>query len=63
MPKLVAPWDTPTPDTVIAIIWLSNLLYPDLDTPDCGEQVQYFYNTFYNYDISAEEIDSLCAIN
>ena len=63
MPKLVAPWDTPTPDTVLAIIWLSNLLYPDLDTPDCGEQVQYFYNTFYNYDISAEEIDSLCAIN
>ena len=63
MPKLVAPWDTPTPDTVLAIIWLSNLLYPELDTPDCGEQVQYFYNTFYNYDISAEEIDSLCAIN
>lgn len=63
MPKLVAPWDTPTPDTVIAIIWLSNLLYPELDTPDCGEQVQYFYNTFYNYDISAEEIDSLCTIN
>ena len=63
MPKLVAPWDTPTPDTVLAIIWLSNLLYPELDTPDCGEQVQYFYNTFYNYDIPAEEIDSLCAIN
>ena len=63
MPKLVAPWDTPTPDTVLAVIWLSNLLYPELDTPDCGEQVQYFYNTFYNYDISAEEIDSLCAIN
>ena len=63
MPKLVAPWDTPTPDTVLAIIWMANLLYPNLDTPDCSEQVQYFYNTYYDYDISADEIDSLCAIN
>ena len=63
MPKLVAPWDTPTPDTTIALVWMANLLYPELGTPDCSEQVQYFYNTYYDYDISVEEIDSLCAIN
>lgn len=63
LPKLVAPWDTPAPDSVLAIIWLSQQLYPDLETPDCSEQVQYFYNTYYDYDISVEEIDSLCAIN
>jgi iron complex transport system substrate-binding protein len=63
MPKLVAPWDTPAPDSVLGIIWLAQRLFPELETPDCAEQADYFYNTYYNYAISAEEIDTICAIN
>ncbi|MCB2210341.1 ABC transporter substrate-binding protein [bacterium] len=63
MPKLVAPWDTPAPDSVLGITWLAQRLFPELDTPDCGEQADYFYNTYYDYAISAEEIDTICAIN
>ncbi len=61
MPKLVVPWDTPAPDSVLGIIWMAQLLYPDLIELDCAEQVGYFYNTFYHYAISTEEISELCA--
>jgi iron complex transport system substrate-binding protein len=60
MPKLVAPWDTPAPDSVLGIIWMAQQLYPDLGGPDCAAETEYFYNTFYGYPISAEEIADLC---
>ncbi len=60
MPKLVAPWDTPTPDSVLAVIWTAQTLYPDLVELDCATEVDYFYQTFYDYDISEEEVVSLC---
>jgi len=63
MPKLVAPWDTPAPDSVLGIIWLSQALYPDLADLDCREQAAYFFNTFYDYAISTEELDTICAID
>lgn len=62
VPKLVAPWDTPTPDSVLSIIWMANRLYPELVTLDCGTETEYYYNTFYDYAISDEEVQSLCAI-
>lgn len=60
MPKLVAPWDTPAPDSVLGIIWLAEKLYPDLEGLDCATETEYFYNTFYDYAISGEEVDALC---
>lgn len=61
MPKLVVPWDTPAPDSVLGIIWMAQLLYPELIDLDCAEQADYFYTTFYHYAISAEETAALCA--
>ncbi len=61
VPKLVAPWDTPTPDSVLGVIWLAELLYPDLFQLDCPAETRYFYNTFYDYAISDEEIAMLCS--
>jgi iron complex transport system substrate-binding protein len=62
IPKLVVPWDTPAPDSVLGIIWMAQLLYPDMTGLDCAEQVNYFYNTFYHYAITSEEIATLCTI-
>lgn len=62
MPKLVAPWDTPTPDSVLGIVWLSELFYKDIIDGNCAEEVTYFYNNFYNYDIGTDEIAKLCDI-
>jgi iron complex transport system substrate-binding protein len=61
MPKLVAPWDTPAPDSVLGIIWMAQRLYPDLVELDCATEAAYFYNTFYGYAISTNEIEALCA--
>lgn len=63
LPKLVAPWDTPAPDSVLGVIWLAQLLFPELETPDCAEQADFFYNTFYDYAIPSEQVESICAIN
>jgi iron complex transport system substrate-binding protein len=60
IPKLVAPWDTPAPDSVLGIIWLARTLYPEQITLSCAAETETFYNTFYGYDISAEEIGKLC---
>jgi len=62
MPKLVVPWDTPAPASVLAIVWMAQLLYPDRVRLNCAEETEYFYNTFYNYAITAEEIDTICQV-
>lgn len=63
MPKLVAPWDTPAPDSVMGIIWLAQVLYPDQVDLDCQAQALYFFNTFYDYAIPAEELEAICVID
>lgn len=62
MPKLVVPWDTPAPDSVLGIVWMAERINPELAALDCGDEAAYFYNTFYNYAISGEEIAAICAI-
>lgn len=61
MPKLVAPWDTPAPDSVLGIVWMAQLLYPDLVDLDCNDEAIYFYNTFYQYAIPTELTDEICS--
>jgi iron complex transport system substrate-binding protein len=60
MPKLVVPWDTPAPDSVLGIVWLAQRLHPELVTLGCPAEADYFYNTFYNYSITDEEIATIC---
>jgi iron complex transport system substrate-binding protein len=62
MPKLVVPWDTPAPDSVLGIIWMAERLNPGLTSLDCSEEAEFFYNTFYNYNISGDEIAAICTI-
>ena len=62
MPKLVVPWDTPAPDSVLGIIWMAGRLNPGMISLDCNEEAEYFYNTFYNYAISGDEIAAICTI-
>jgi len=60
MPKLVVPWDTPAPDSILGIVWLAQQINPDTVQFDCVEEAEYFYNTFYNYAITADELASIC---
>jgi len=61
MPKLVAPWDTPAPDSVLGIVWMAQLLHPDLVDLNCSDEVTYFYNTFYQYAIPEELTNEICS--
>lgn len=60
MPKLVVPWDTPVPDSILGIVWLAQQINPDKVYIDCSEEAEYFYNTFYNYAITTDELASIC---
>lgn len=62
MPKLVVPWDTPAPDSILGIIWMAGRLNPGLISLDCSQEAAYFYNTFYNFAISGDEIAAICTI-
>jgi iron complex transport system substrate-binding protein len=61
LPRLVAPWDTPIPESVLGVIWMAETLYPEQFDFDCAAEVEYFYTTFYEYDIPAEEVERLCS--
>jgi iron complex transport system substrate-binding protein len=60
LPQFISPWDTPVPDSILGIIWMAETLYPDQVDLGCEAEVSYFYNTFYNYPIGAEEAQNLC---
>ncbi len=60
MPKLVAPWDTPVPDSVLAVVWLAEVLHPEAAGLSCAEEVAFFYPRFYGYAITEDEVAALC---
>jgi iron complex transport system substrate-binding protein len=60
VPKLVAPWDTPVPDSVLALVWLTEVLHPGLTDLSCEAESQFFYLRFYGYGLSSEEAADLC---
>lgn len=60
VPKLVAPWDTPVPDSVLAVVWLAETLHGELAELSCGTETSFFYRRFYDYPIGADEVAALC---
>lgn len=60
VPKLVAPWDTPVPDSVLAVVWLAERLHGELTGLSCVSETSFFYERFYGYAISDEEVAALC---
>jgi iron complex transport system substrate-binding protein len=60
VPKLVAPWDTPVPDSVLALVWLAERLHGELVDLDCEAETHFFYRRFYDYQIEDEEVAVLC---
>jgi len=61
VPKLVAPWDTPVADSVLALVWLTEVLHPGLIGLSCADEAAFFYRRFYQYDMSLEEAAGLCS--
>jgi iron complex transport system substrate-binding protein len=59
MPGLAAAWDTPVPDSILGILWLAERLYPEEVAFNLEEEVRDFYGTFYDYQMSDDEVSRL----
>ena len=51
----------PSVNRVIGVLWLGNLLYPDLYDYDMVAKAQEFYKLFWNYDLSEDEAKAMLA--
>jgi hypothetical protein len=58
MPRIFAPMDTPLPESLLGVMWLSSVLYPERETFDVRAEATAFYGTYYGYALSQAEADS-----
>jgi len=57
MPKGVASWDCPGPDSFLGVIWLAKMLYPDkFKDIDLTKETKEFYFEFYGLNFTEEEV-------
>jgi len=49
-------WDRPSPESILGILWLAKILYPEETADiDLKQETLSFYETFYAYRLSDEE--------
>ncbi len=56
MPRLIAPIDTPVPESMLGILWMASLFYPNDITLDLAQEVASFYETYYGLTLADEEV-------
>ncbi len=59
MPRFAAPWDIPVPDSILGIMWLAKVFYPDRVAFDLHDQAQDFHRRFYGCALTDNELVSL----
>lgn len=59
MPRVIAPWDAPVPDSLVGILWFAEVLHPGAVPGDLAAEFKNFYLTYYGYELSEEEAAQL----
>lgn len=60
MPSGIFGWDPPTPEASLHVLWLAQHNPPDLfDSWDIEDELTKFFEKFYNYDLSQDDIDQI----
>ena len=59
MPRVLAPMDTPVPESLLGVVWIANVLYPKRVDLDLTSEAVAFYANYYNYALSDAEIAQL----
>jgi len=59
MPRIIAPMDTPVPESLVGVIWLAHQFYPERISLDLIGEATRFYETFYDFELTAAERDLL----
>ena len=58
MPRVFGTMDTPLPESLLGVEWLSSAFYPARATFDVRTEAVNFYETYYGYTLSAQEADA-----
>lgn len=54
LPDDAEAWDSPVPGSILASVWVANVMYPDNISDDiCNETIEEFYETFYGFSYSS----------
>ncbi|MFC2077900.1 ABC transporter substrate-binding protein [Candidatus Bipolaricaulota bacterium] len=61
MPRLIAPMDTPVPESILGIVWMAGILYSDLISLDLAEEAARFYATYYDFVLTEDDLALLIA--
>ena len=56
MPRIIAPMDTPVPESLLGIAWMAKTFYPELVTLDLADEVTRFYADYYQFTLTDEEL-------
>ena len=60
VPTVAHVWGNRTVEQPLTVMWAMNKLYPDLySEAELAEDIKYFYSTFFEYDMSYEEVASI----
>ena len=59
MPRVIAPMDTPVPESLLGLAWMATLFYPDLVRLDLRTEVDRFYAFYYGYELAEAELEHL----
>jgi iron complex transport system substrate-binding protein len=59
MPRLIAPMDTPAPESLLGLAWLSKTLFPERVSLDLRDEAVRFYEDYYAFTLTDDELDLL----
>ena len=59
MPKFLMTWEMPVPESVLATMWLANVLYPGYVNYDLTQEIKEFYKRWYRIELSDNEVLSI----
>ncbi|MER2108434.1 MAG: ABC transporter substrate-binding protein [Solibacillus sp.] len=59
MPLGIYRWYPPSGDAPLMLKWMAQKLHPELFTYDMNDEVKDYYNRFYNYELSDEQVHGI----
>jgi iron complex transport system substrate-binding protein len=59
MPRVIAPWDTPVPESLLGVLWMAEVLYPGESDLTLSSEIERFYTDYYDYTLTEEELAHL----
>ena len=59
MPRIIAPMDTPVPESLLGVAWMAHLFYPEISAIDLAAEVERFYSVYYDYPLTDDELEVL----